>query len=171
MAALEPFRCCPSAGSNQTDPIPLPYLIDENYHLGAYDLELQVSLRPSGQEYAMVIGESNAKYLYWNIKQQLAHHSVTGCVMRPGDLLGTGTISGPTANAKGCLLEMTRDGTEVIELSFPKKPDDKHPNIIQRRYLEDGDELILTGFGQLVNGYRVGFGEVRGKILSANMIL
>lgn len=171
MAALEPFRCCPSAGSNQTDPFPLPYLIDENYHLGAYDLELQVSLRPSGHEYAMVIGESNAKYLYWNIKQQLAHHSVTGCVMRPGDLLGTGTISGPTANAKGCLLEMTRDGTEVIELSFPKQPDDKHTNIIQRRYLEDGDELILTGFGQLVNGYRVGFGEVRGKILSANMIL
>jgi fumarylacetoacetase len=121
MEALEPFRCCPSAGPSQTDPIPLPYLIDENYHLGAYDLKLQVSLCPSGEDDSIVIAESNAKYLYWNVKQQVAHHSVTGCVMRPGDLLGTGTISGQAATAKGCLLEMTRDGTEDIELNFLKK--------------------------------------------------
>ena len=91
--------------------------------------------------------------------------------MRPGDLLGTGTISGPSANSKGCLLEMTRDGTENIELILTNKIDGKTSNntIIRRRYLEDGDQLILSGFGQLADGCRVGFGEVRGKILPPDL--
>lgn len=92
LEALEPFRCATSAGE-QKDPVPLPYLRDPAY--GSYDIHLEVALKTKAMEKGHVISRGNFRCLYWNIKQQLVHHTVTGCNMRPGDLLGSGTISGP----------------------------------------------------------------------------
>jgi len=101
LEALEPFRCETSAGT-QSDPVPLPYLRDPKY--GSYDINLEVSITPAaaatGEGAAggeKVVSRSNFRYLYWSIRQQLTHHTVTGCNMRPGDLLGSGTISGPVS--------------------------------------------------------------------------
>lgn len=94
--ALEPFRCATSAGT-QSEPAPLPYLRDPHY--GSYDIQLEVTLRAAGMAAPVVISRSNFSHLYWNIKQQLVHHTVTGCNMRPGDLLGSGTISGAVCDA------------------------------------------------------------------------
>ena len=90
------------------------------------------------------------------MKQQLVHHSVTGCNMQPGDLLGSGTISGPGKDERGCLLELTWRGQEPIKLSSGE----------ERKFLEDGDSVIMTGWCQ-GEGYRVGFGEVVGQVLSS----
>jgi fumarylacetoacetase len=94
--------------------------------------------------------------MYWNICQQLAHHAVNGCNLRPGDLLASGTISGPTPGSYGSLLELTWRGSKPLEL----------PNGEKRTFLQDGDRITMTGWckGQ---GYRVGFGEVTGKVLPA----
>jgi fumarylacetoacetase len=96
---------------------------------------------------------SNFKHLYWNIAQQLAHHTVNGCNLRPGDLLASGTISGPDPNSYGSLLELTWRGTRP--LTFPGG---------QQTFLEDGDRVTMTGWCQ-GDGYRVGFGAVTGKVL------
>jgi fumarylacetoacetase len=92
--ALEPFRCATSTGAQ--DPAPLPYLVDPAY--GSWDVELEVSIAPGGEGVGHVITRSNYKHMYWNVRQQLAHHTVTGCNMRPGDLLGSGTVSGPVSS-------------------------------------------------------------------------
>jgi 2-keto-4-pentenoate hydratase/2-oxohepta-3-ene-1,7-dioic acid hydratase in catechol pathway len=100
LEALEPFRCATSAGA-QTEPVPLPYLRDPAY--GSWDVQLEVAIAPTGDAAVAaalppsgaVVSRSNFKYMYWSPAQQLAHHTVTGCNMRPGDLLGSGTISGP----------------------------------------------------------------------------
>ncbi len=99
---------------------------------------------------------TNFKYLYWNIAQQLAHHTVNGCNLRPGDLLGSGTISGPTPDSYGSLLELAWNGTRPLTL----------PNGEQRTFLQDGDRVTLTGWCQ-GDGYRVGFGEATGRVLPA----
>lgn len=91
MEALEPFICPTSAGE-QTEPVPLPYLRDPKY--ASYDIKLEVTLKPKGEEKATTVSRSNFRHLYWTVRQQLVHHTVTGCNMRPGDLLGSGTISG-----------------------------------------------------------------------------
>eukprot|EP00597_Dinobryon_sp_UTEXLB2267_P000522 CAMPEP_0170060712 /NCGR_PEP_ID=MMETSP0019_2-20121128/2557_1 /TAXON_ID=98059 /ORGANISM="Dinobryon sp., Strain UTEXLB2267" /LENGTH=237 /DNA_ID=CAMNT_0010266371 /DNA_START=754 /DNA_END=1467 /DNA_ORIENTATION=+ len=182
MDALQPFRCCPSSGSQQTDPSPLPYLADPLYASSALDLTLQVSLQPAEEQEPAVITSTNAKYLYWNPRQQIVHHSVTGCVMRAGDLLGTGTISGPLPGSQGCLLEMTRDGQQALHIFFPTPTAPVKSlcvdmgdvdsvsglRIVRRNYLEDGDKVIMTGFGQLEDGFRVGFGCVEGVVLPAH---
>jgi fumarylacetoacetase len=147
--ALEPFRI---KGVEQ-NPEPLPYLKNKNF---TYNIELEVFLKTQKNPQAFKITHSNFKYLYWNIAQQLAHHTVTGCNLRTGDLLVSGTISGPEKSSRGCLLELTWKGTEPIKL----------PNGEERTFLQDGDELIIKGFCQ-GDGYRVGFGEVTGKILPA----
>jgi fumarylacetoacetase len=103
-----------------------------------------------------IISRSNMKYLYWSIEQMLAHHTVTGCNMRPGDLCGTGTISGPTEDSYGSMLELTWRGEKPITL----------PNGETRKFLQDGDTVVMKGYCQ-GDGYRVGFGEVTGKILHA----
>lgn len=103
--ALEPFRCATSAVA-QTDPEPLPYLRDPAY--GSYDIHLEVSIQSKDMAAPAVVSKSNFKYLYWNIKQQLVHHTVTGCNMRPGDLLGSGTISGPVSPATGRACSLKR---------------------------------------------------------------
>jgi len=151
LEALEPFRVPASA---QTDPVPLPYLKDE--HPTSYDIKLEVSLQTAKLDKPFVIARSNFQYLYWSMKQQLVHHAVTGCNMCPGDLLGSGTISGPTVDTWGSLLEIAWKGTKPVQL----------PSGEERKFLADGDTLNLSGYCQ-GNGYRIGFGDCSGTILPA----
>jgi fumarylacetoacetase len=147
--ALEPFR---TAGTAQ-DPAPLPYLQSKGNW--SYDIQLEVHLQTAKMEKPHRICSSNAKNLYWNICQQLAHHTINGCNLRPGDLLASGTISGPTPDSYGSLLELAWKGTKPLAL----------PSGEERSYLQDGDHVTMTGWCQ-GDGYRIGFGEVTGKILA-----
>jgi fumarylacetoacetase len=150
MAALEPFRI---AGEKQ-DPEPLSYLrLPGNW---AYDINLEVKLQTAKMKEPAVISRSNVKHLYWNFCQQLAHHTVNGCPLRPGDLLASGTISGPTPDSLGSLIELAWRGTRPLQL----------PSGETRVFLEDGDRVTLCGYAQ-GPGYRVGLGEVTGAILPA----
>jgi fumarylacetoacetase len=150
MAALAPFRV---AGPMQ-DPEPLPYLRSPGDW--AFDIELEVAIQGAGIDGPHTICRSNAKYLYWNVCQQLAHHTVNGCNLRTGDLLATGTISGPTPDAFGSMLELSWRGSKPIAF----------PNGDTRTFLRDGDRVTMTGWCQ-GSGYRVGFGEVSGTLLPA----
>lgn len=155
MEALEPFRV---QGPTQ-DPAPLDYLKDESGKGANYDIQLEVQMGTSKSNGLQTISRSNLKYMYWSMKQQLTHHSVAGCNMNPGDLLGSGTISGPTPDSYGSLIELTWNATKPI--SFEASGE-------QRTFLEDGDTINLKGFCQ-GNGYRVGFGPCIGTILPAKM--
>jgi fumarylacetoacetase len=148
--ALEPFRL---DGPRQ-DPAPLPYL--RQVKPNNYDLELEVGLRAASMNEAQRICHTNFKYMYWSSVQQLVHHACCGCAMNVGDLLGSGTISGPEKSQRGSLLEISWNATEPIELASG----------IVRTFLEDGDSLVMRGWCQ-GDGYRVGFGEVEGTILPA----
>jgi fumarylacetoacetase len=148
--ALEPFRV---AGPEQ-DPEPLPYLRSPGP--SAFDVRLEVSIRPEDEAEPTRVCVSNLKHLYWSMAQQLAHHTVTGCDARPGDLMASGTISGPTEDSYGSLLELTWRGTKPL----------KTVGGAERKFLQDGDRVSMTGFAQ-GDGYRVGFGEVTGRILPA----
>lgn len=150
LEALEPFRCDGPAQSPQ----PLSYL-GSNVHRG-FDIELEVSLTTSAMPERYVLSRSNFRHLYWSMTQQLAHHTCNGCNIRPGDLLASGTISGPTPDSLGSMLELAWKGEKPVAL----------PNGEERRMLEDGDTVIMSGFAQ-GNGYRIGFGEVLGEIQSA----
>ena len=152
MEALEPFRV---EGPVQ-DPAPLPYL--ETSGPRGYDIELEAMLIHAGRS-AATISRTNFKWMYWSIAQQLAHHTVSGCNTRVGDLMGSGTISGPVPGSFGSLLELTLNGTRPLKL----------PDGSERRFLEDDDEVVLTGWAQ-GKDYRVGFGEVRGRIVAARSI-
>lgn len=148
--ALEPFRV---EGPTQ-DPTPLPYLQQKGAN--NYDLNLDVALRPDGAKDYTRIARTNFKYMYWSSVQQLVHHASSGCAMNVGDLLGSGTISGPEKDQRGSLLEISWNGSEPIEL----------PGGVKRTFFEDGDSLSIRGWCQ-GDGYRVGFGEVEGMILPA----
>lgn len=148
--ALEPFRV---QGPEQS-PAPLAHLSQGKPN--NYNLELDVSLRPSGANEPTSICHTNFKYMYWSSVQQLMHHASSGCAMNVGDLLGSGTISGPEKQQRGSLLEISWNGTEPVEL----------PGGAKRSFLEDGDSLVMRGWCQ-GDGYRVGFGEVEGTILPA----
>jgi len=148
--ALEPFRL---DGLRQ-DPAPLPYL--RQVQPNNYDLELEVGLRAASMNEALRICHTNFKYMYWSSVQQLVHHASCGCAMNIGDLLGSGTISGPEKSQRGSLLEISWNATEPIELASG----------IVRTFLEDGDSLVMRGWCQ-GDGYRIGFGEVEGTILPA----
>ncbi|XP_076950999.1 fumarylacetoacetase [Bidens hawaiensis] len=145
--ALEPFACDAPTQSPQ----PLPYLAEKVSK--NYDISLEVRIKPAGQEESFTVTKTNFNHLYWTLTQQLAHHTINGCNLRPGDLLGTGTISGPEFESYGCLLELTWNGTK--ELSVGKTT---------RKFLEDGDEVIISGCCK-GNGYNVGFGTCSGKII------
>lgn len=151
METLEPFR---TKGPEQ-NPEPLPYL--QTKESRAYDINLEVCLKTSKMTESFVISKMNFKYMYWNICQQLAHHTVNGCSLRTGDLLASGTISGHTKDSRGSMLELSWNGTEPIKL----------PNGEERKFLEDGDTVIMSAWC-VGSGYKVGFGEVTGKILPAN---
>jgi len=148
--ALEPFR---TEGPDQ-DPEPLSYLQSEGKW--TFDINLDVYLQGENMDKPHKICASNAKNLYWNIAQQLAHQSITGCNIRPGDLYASGTISGKDKSSYGSMLELSWKGTDPIEF----------PNGETRTFLEDGDEVTMTGYADTDN-YRIGFGEVTGKILPA----
>ncbi|GIW82083.1 MAG: fumarylacetoacetase [Gemmatales bacterium] len=148
--ALEPFR---TTGPIQ-DPQPLPYLQISGPQ--AYDIQLEVYLQGDKMAEPHRICLSNFKYLYWNMRQQLAHHTCNGCNVRPGDLMASGTISGPDPGSFGSMLELAWRGTKPI--SFP--------NGETRVFLQDGDRVTMTGFCQ-GPGYRVGFGEVTARVLPA----
>ena len=107
---------------------------------------------------AMRICRTNFKYMYWSSVQQLVHHASSGCAMNIGDLLGSGTISGPEKDQRGSLLEISWNGTEPVEL----------PGGVKRTFLEDGDSLVMRGWCQ-GDGYRVGFGEVEGTITAGGV--
>lgn len=148
--ALEPFRISDPV----QDPTPLPYLHCEQDW--TFDVNLEVQLTTAQMADPFTISRSNYKYMYWNMAQQMAHHSITGCNLRPGDLMASGTISGDSAETYGSMLELTWRGTNPIAL----------PNGETRKFLQDGDTVTMTGYAQ-GDGYRVGFGEVRGTILPA----
>jgi fumarylacetoacetase len=150
MEALEPFRC----PGPQQSPEPLPYL--HSPEPGSYDIQLEVYLATEQTREPVRICRTNYQSMYWNISQQLAHHTVNGCSMRTGDLCGSGTISGPTPDSRGSLLEITWNTAQPLSL----------PSGEMRGFLQDGDTVILTGWAQ-GDGYRVGFGEVRGTLLPA----
>jgi fumarylacetoacetase len=152
MDALEPFRV---EGPVQS-PAPLPYL--ETSGPQAYDIHLEAALAIPGAAPA-TIARTNLRTMYWSLAQQLAHHTASGCNTRVGDLMGSGTISGATPDSYGSLLELAWNGTRPLRL----------PGGAQRAFLEDDDEVILTGFAQ-AKDYRVGFGEVRGKVVAARSV-
>ncbi|XP_054257810.1 fumarylacetoacetase-like [Macrosteles quadrilineatus] len=149
--ALEPFK----TDNPEQHPKPFPYLQhSESFN---FDINLSVDLKPDNSPVAATICRTNYKYLYWTARQQLAHHSSSGCVLHAGDLLASGTISGPTSDSFGSMLELAWKGTKPIKLLGGDC----------RRFLHDGDEIILNGFCQ-GDGYRVGFGSCKGKLLPAH---
>ena len=148
--ALAPFRCA----APEQEPTPLAYLREQDRH--TFDINLEVEVAAAGQEQGLKVCASNFKHLYWTMAQQLAHHTVTGCNMDTGDLLASGTISGPDKGSFGSMLEITWRGTEPVTL----------PGGGERKFLLDGDRVTMRGWCQ-GDGYRVGFGEVTGCVLPA----
>lgn len=147
--ALEPFRV---PGPVQDPPV-LPYLRYEGHK--HFDIQLEVAIATStGGE--TVVCRSNFKHLYWNMAQQLAHHTVNGCNVRGGDLMASGTISGDTPDSYGSMLELAWKGTKPVKLNDGS----------ERKFIEDGDTVIMRGFAEK-DGVRIGFGEVRGRVLPA----
>lgn len=153
LEALEPFR----TQQPVQDPAVLAYLKDEDTKGASYDINLEVHLSNDSLKAPHVLSRGNFKYMYWSMRQQLVHHTVTGCNMQPGDLLGSGTISGPTPDSYGSLIELSTNGTKPIDIG----------NGATRTFIEDGDTINIVGFCQ-GEGYRVGFGPCAGKILPAH---
>jgi fumarylacetoacetase len=152
--ALEPFRSAAPARPDG-DPQPLPHL--RGSHDGAFRITLEVWLRSAKMRASTRVSQSDFASLYWTLNQMIAHHSSNGCPLRPGDLIGSGTVSGPEKQNRGCLLELTRRGAEPLQL----------PSGETRAFLEDGDEVILKGWCEASGFRRIGLGECRGVILPA----
>ena len=151
--ALEPFRCAQ----------PLPYLFDErDQQQGALDIELEVLLQTQAMRDkglpAQRITLSSTRNMYWTVAQMVAHHSVNGCSLQPGDLFGSGTLSGVTTDSCGSLLEITAGGKQALELASGET----------RTFLEDGDEIIFRARCQREGYASIGFGECRGRVLPAS---
>ncbi len=147
--ALEPFK---TEGPTQ-DPEPLPYLQNQE---GWYDIDLEVGLQAENMDKPETICRTNYKNTYWSMNQQLAHQTATGCNVQSGDLYASGTISGERDDSFGSLLELSWNGEKPLKFS----------NGEERTFIEDGDTITMSGYGQ-TNNYRIGFGEVKGKILPA----
>ncbi|BAQ78876.1 fumarylacetoacetase [Pseudomonas sp. St29] len=159
--ALEPFRQA-QAQRPEGDPQPLPYLLDpRDQAAGGFDIELEVllitqAMREQGLP-AHRLTLSNTQYMYWTVAQMVAHHSVNGCQLQAGDLFGSGTLSGPQSGQFGSLLEITEGGKKPIELASGEV----------RKFLEDGDEIILRGRCRREGFASIGFGECRGTVQPA----
>ena len=151
MEALEPFK----TSSPVQEPQPLAYL-REDHSSNSYDIHLSVEIQAEGSEQADVISQTNFKYMYWSMAQQLTHHTIAGCNLQVGDLMGSGTISGSAPESYGSLLEITWNNTKPLTLS----------NGEQRSFIQDGDTLTMKGHCEK-DGLRIGFGEVSGKVLPA----
>jgi fumarylacetoacetase len=150
LEALEPFR---TEGPRQADPEPLPYL--QGPAKSTFDIALEVDIRPENAP-ATTVCRSNFRYLYWSMAQQLAHHTINGCNVRVGDLMASGTISGPTADSYGSMLELAWKGTRPVPMA----------DGTERRFILDRDTVTMRAFAQK-DGLRVGFGEVTCQILPA----
>ena len=162
MEALAPFRT-PAFERDPDDPQPLDYLSDENNKkFGGLDINLEVCIQTERMRTENIkphlLSRSNTKDLYWTIGQMLTHHASNGCNLQTGDLMATGTVSGREKSERGCLLELTWRGTEPLTL----------PSGEQRRFLEDGDEVIMKGYCEREGFRRIGLGECRGRIVSAD---
>ncbi len=158
MEALAPFRA-PLSPRAADDPQPLPYLNDPDDHAaGGFAITLTVSLQTArmreARQPAVLLTRSSALDLYWSAAQLLTHHASSGCNLRAGDLLGSGTVSGPSRESRGCLLELSWRGAEPITL----------PNGEVRRFLEDGDLVVMTAFAEREGAVRIGLGECRGIV-------
>nr|WP_201628717.1 fumarylacetoacetase [Psychrobacter maritimus] len=151
MDALAPFKTsCPTQ-----EPKPLAYL-NEKASDSSFDITLSVELLPENADEATLVCETNFKYMYWSMAQQLTHHTITGCKVEVGDMMGSGTISGPTPDSYGSMLEIAWNATKPVTLKGGET----------RSFIEDGDTVIMKGYSEK-DGIRVGFGEVRGKVLPA----
>ena len=147
MDALEPFR----VSSPKQNPSPLPYLQQKGKH--SFDINLEVAIQPENTE-PTVVSNTNFKYMYWTMNQQLTHHTSNGCRVNSGDMMGSGTISGPTPDSYGSMLELTWGGKNPIKLN----------DGTERKFINDNDTVIMKGFCK--NGQvRIGFGEVYSKLL------
>lgn len=147
--ALQPYR----VDTPVQDPKVLEYLQFEGQK--SYDIQLEVAIKPEQAE-ETTISRSNFKYMYWNMAQQLAHHTVNGCNVRCGDLMGSGTISGPTPDSYGSMLELAWKGTKPLQMNDGS----------ERKFILDNDTVIMRGFS-IKDGIRIGFGEVSTKLLPA----
>lgn len=150
--ALRPFF----VDNPEQDPAPLEYLRHSDPF--TLDINLEVAIKPEGVDKDIPVANTNFKHLYWTLKQQLAHHTVNGCNIRPGDLMGSGTVSGPEPGAYGSMLELSWKGTKTVKLEGTN---------LERKFLADNDEVVLKGHCES-NGLRIGFGECRGKLLPAH---
>ncbi len=160
LEALAPYRL--PFVRPEADPQPLPYLdSDSNRQQGALDIQLQVGLltprmREAGQADATLC-RTSYRHAYWTVAQLVTHHTVNGCNLQPGDLFGSGTLSGPTLDQAGALIELTTGGKHPLAL----------PNGESRTYLEDGDAVVIRGWCEKAGAARIGFGECRGTVLPA----
>jgi len=159
LEALAPYRI-PAFARSGGDPAPLPYLAsDENERYGGVDVTLEVYLSTRAMRdqrlAAHRLSRGSFRDMYWTIAQLISHHASNGCNLQPGDLLASGTVSGNSKDARGCLLEITWKGSEPIQL----------PSGEQRRFLEDGDEVVIRGFCEKTGAARIGFGECSGMVL------
>lgn len=149
MDALEPFRV---KGPEQS-PEPMPYLQQKGAK--AFDINLEVAIQPENAQ-ETVVSRSNFKYMYWSMAQQLAHHTINGCRVNSGDMMGSGTISGPTEDSYGSMLELSWGGQKPLQLNDGS----------ERKFINDNDTVIIRGYCQKEN-LRIGFGEVSSKLLPA----
>jgi len=157
LEALEPFRC-PAFRRDAQDPAPLDYLAAErNEKEGGYDIGVEMHLKPRGSRQALRLSRSNFRDSYWTLAQMVAHHTSNGCNLRPGDLLGSGTISGAQAGSAGSLMELTQAGKAPLALGAGAT----------RSFLEDGDEVIERGRCERAGYAAIGFGEASGRIAPA----
>ena len=160
LEALAPYRVAWTRPA--CDPQPLPYLDSPALRVsGAFDIQLEVLIETEQMRAARLapatVSRTSYRHAYWNVAQMIAHHTVNGCNLQTGDLLGTGTLSGPTATEAGALIELTVGGKQPLSL----------PNGESRTFLEDGDAVIMRGWCEVPGATRIGFGEVRGQVLPA----
>jgi fumarylacetoacetase len=162
LEALAPYRV--PFNRPDGDPEPLPYLDSEhNRRAGSLDIQLEVGLqtlkmREAGQGDATIC-RTNYRHAYWTVAQMVAHHTVNGCNLQPGDLFGSGTMSGPTLDQAAALVELTVGGKQALQL----------PNGEARTYLQDGDAIVLRGWCEKPGATRIGFGECWGTVLPAKV--
>ena len=163
MEALAPYRQAWTRAEG--DPQPLPYLDSPELRTsGAVNIELEVFIQTAAmREQGLAehrLSHSNFRDAYWSVSQMVAHHTVNGCNLQPGDLLGSGTQSGPAAGEEGSMMELSKGGKEPITL----------PNGEKRTFLEDGDTIVFRGACTAAGAARIGFGEVRGTLLPARAL-
>jgi fumarylacetoacetase len=155
LEALAPYRC-PAFARAEQDPRPLPYLLDEaDQREGGFAIDLEMHLRTASMKAPVRLSRGSFRDSYWTVAQLVAHHTSNGCNLRPGDLLGSGTLSGASPDSLGSLMELTQGGKNPLAL----------PGGESRSFLEDGDEVIQRGYCQSHDSVRIGFGDAAGRVM------